>query len=656
MRETVVKVEKKLGGNLIHGDVEARVHPEHSQGSNGGGRAQRPDASEPLEFSPASSLRAKIVWAFVAIALVVGSSVVVTWTQLHSLIQDSRALHGETMPRLLAYVRLESELRSLLRATSQLTVAEDATELAASEKLVQESLNRVQNFAANSPELDPRLQALTDRIGAHAEEQAAGVQELLTLQERQAVLAESDYARLAQLRNNVLDEILLARSRQAESVDLEHVRDKVSALTSILLQVSGASSAEQLDQLLSRYRIELRSLVPALTRIDSEAAANWAEPLLELVDPGAGAPRLLDLKYRVLRVESDLGAASDRAAADIDDVESLVAEVRKASERESERSRVGTNNAYSTALWSLVIAVVVLLLTLGASFYFVEVRVLRRLRRMLAELTAISRGDFNRTVTPGGEREIADIAQVAEVLRANSSQLTQAMQEVEERSKTLSEFAYVASHDLKSPLRSVISLANFVIEDSSGILPAASRKHMDMVVERASRLEKMLEELLRYSRLGHTDYPFEILEVANSLEDVAALVGSAGNIDVFIEGGPIQIEVQRPPFELAFRNLFTNSIKHTDKDMASLSVTLALQDNETLQIDVIDDGPGLPSQYSEQVFGLFERLNLDANGTGMGLTLVRRAAESIGGSAVTIPRDGRGFHVRLCWKVRQLAH
>ena len=513
-------------------------------------------------------------------------------------------------------------------------------------------LERVQASAVPLYGSEPSFEEVVLKLDQYIDEQAERAHDRIEIRGRRESALASSLDGLRRARAEIQDEILLGRSNGVETEDLELVGDGISSLTGVLLQVVEADTMDEVEQVGSRLRVEARGFVPAVARLNRELSKACAELLLELQDNSSGAPRLVALSRDLLESRQQSESAKQQFALTIARLDALANKLRSTSGAASEALSKGLEAGEVRTHAIMAGLLVFLAASLLAAAYYTETRVTSRLRRMLSELTAISRGELNQQITLGGDVEIAEIARVADVLRENSLRLSETMELAEARSRELGEFAYVASHDLKSPLRNVITLASFVQEDGVDLLPEESLRHLTMLIERAHKMERMLEDLLRYSRIGHEHYPYEVVSIAELVRDVASLVESGSRLSVDVTSPESRVALQRPPIELALRNLLSNSVKHSDLDRTSVSVSCELVEPGVLCIDVEDDGPGLASQYAGKVFQLFERVNTSAGGTGMGLALVRRAAESIGGSAELMPREGRGFHVRLRWPVR----
>lgn len=234
--------------------------------------------------------------------------------------------------------------------------------------------------------------------------------------------------------------------------------------------------------------------------------------------------------------------------------------------------------------------------------------------------------------------------------------------ELERSNRELDQFAYVASHDLKAPLRAIDSLATWIEEDAGPLLPAESLRHLALLRARVGRMEGLLESLLAYSRVGRKESAPEPVDTGAVVADVLALVSPPEGFDVRVEGDFPTVVTARTPFELVVRNLVSNAIKHHDRpEHGHVTISAEVAPAEVAPTDrpapggwvtftVADDGPGIPPEYQDRVFGLFQTLRPrdEVEGSGMGLAIVRKTVESRGG-AISLASSGRGATFRFTW-------
>jgi signal transduction histidine kinase len=218
--------------------------------------------------------------------------------------------------------------------------------------------------------------------------------------------------------------------------------------------------------------------------------------------------------------------------------------------------------------------------------------------------------------------------------------------ELEQTNRDLDQFADVASHDLKAPLRGIATLAQVLESDLGERLDDASRNHLELLRGRVRRLEAMIDGWLRYSRAGRVvDKPVEV-DVGALVRDVLELLGPSA--DVAIEIGDLPtLHTVRQPLEQVLLNLIGNALKHGGR-----SITIGGAPVQGgWEMFVRDDGCGIAPELHDEAWGMFRTLKpRDAvEGSGMGLAIVRRIVESMGGRVGLESQVGAGATFRFVW-------
>ena len=227
--------------------------------------------------------------------------------------------------------------------------------------------------------------------------------------------------------------------------------------------------------------------------------------------------------------------------------------------------------------------------------------------------------------------------------------------QLEAANKEVEEFAYVASHDLKAPLRVIDNASQWLEEDLAMHLSDDTRETMNLLRGRVRRMDKLLDDLLEYGRVGRkTDGRYAETVAGDALmKNILALLSPAGFI-VNVSPRFADIEVRRMPLQQILMNLISNAIKHHDKKTGCIEV--AVEDNGTeYAFAVKDDGPGIPERFHEQIFKMFQTLRPrdQVEGSGMGLAMVRKNLEVFGGTIRVESSEGKGSTFRFTWPKQQ---
>jgi PAS domain S-box-containing protein len=237
-------------------------------------------------------------------------------------------------------------------------------------------------------------------------------------------------------------------------------------------------------------------------------------------------------------------------------------------------------------------------------------------------------------------------------IHAIQEQLETHAAELERSNRDLNQFAYVASHDLKAPLRVINNASRWLEEDLAGKLTEDDQENMALLRNRVRRMEKLLDDLLEYARIGKAgDERYnEIIDGDGMIADVLALLALPKSFEVSVSSTFAAIKVNRMPLQQIFFNLLGNAIKHHDRKHGLIEIG-AEEIQGRFCFTVRDDGPGIPARFHDEIFEMFHTLKPrdQVEGSGMGLAMVRRHVEHLGGTINVKSGDGRGAEFIFTW-------
>ena len=253
----------------------------------------------------------------------------------------------------------------------------------------------------------------------------------------------------------------------------------------------------------------------------------------------------------------------------------------------------------------------------------------------------------------GTGTDIDDQKQAEIALREHGEQLARTTAALEERNRELDQFAYITSHDLKAPLRGIANLSQWIEEDLGDNATDDIRKQLDLLRGRVHRMEGLIDGILQYSRVGRVKGVVETVDVGVLLHDVVDLIAPPAGFRIEVAPDMPTINTERLRLQQVFQNLIGNAIKHHNRADGHISIGVT-ERGPMLEFAVTDDGPGIAPQYHQKIFVVFQTLATrdKVEGTGIGLSLVKKIIESNGGNIRVESAEGAGTTFRFTWPKR----
>ncbi len=243
------------------------------------------------------------------------------------------------------------------------------------------------------------------------------------------------------------------------------------------------------------------------------------------------------------------------------------------------------------------------------------------------------------------EERNAQLQQEIQERRRAEKRLAEQARELARSNADLEQFASVASHDLQEPLRMVASYTQLLNRRYRSRFDADADEFMGFIVDGALRMQRLINDLLAFSRVGSRGKGFQPVDLGTSVTEAlgclrAAIEESGARIRVgtlpVVHGDPTQMEQ-------LFQNLIGNAIKFRKGPQPHVNID-ARREDSLWRIDVCDDGIGIDPRFSERIFVIFQRLHTAADypGTGIGLAICKKIVERHGGHIEVRSTPGQG--------------
>jgi len=246
--------------------------------------------------------------------------------------------------------------------------------------------------------------------------------------------------------------------------------------------------------------------------------------------------------------------------------------------------------------------------------------------------------------------EVTDQVYARRQVEQKARELSELAAALERSNRELDQFAYVTSHDLKAPLRGIANLAQWVEEDLPTEVPGEVKEHLDLLKGRVHRMEGLIDGILQYSRAGRVRGDTETVDLGALVRDVVELLDPPETVTVEVAEGLPTLDAERLPLQQVFLNLISNAVKYLGRPDGRIRVE-SRKINGLHEFSVADNGPGIAPEYHERIFGIFQTLEARdrVEGTGIGLSLVKKIVENRGGRVWVESEEGAGATFRFTW-------
>ena len=247
--------------------------------------------------------------------------------------------------------------------------------------------------------------------------------------------------------------------------------------------------------------------------------------------------------------------------------------------------------------------------------------------------------------------ELTERKRAEDALRLAHRDLAKKAAALEAANEELSEYAYVAAHDLKAPLRAIHNYADFLREDLEESLDGDQKTHLDSLTLAVRQGKELIEDLLAFSQVGRRRGPIEKIDTGVFIRELIASLNLSSEVEVVMGNNWPTIEADLPLLRLIFQDLIRNALKFNHSPRKRVELGWFPADDERYVLYVRDNGIGIEPRHHEQIFHVFKRLHSSVayQGSGLGLAIVKKAASILQGSVGVESKPGEGstFFVAL---------
>ena len=283
----------------------------------------------------------------------------------------------------------------------------------------------------------------------------------------------------------------------------------------------------------------------------------------------------------------------------------------------------------------------------------VGVLLTRRLGRVTDAAHRFAQGESDARALVGGRDEIGDLGhtfdRMADSLQVKSSEARQLIEQLSEKNAELERFAYTVSHDLKTPLVTIKGYLGMVQKDLQEDRQDRIERDFEFIADATDTMAQLLEDLLELSRIGRVVNESEAIGLSDLFDQVVKIMDVSirnSGVEVIVQEHMPYVYVDRQRIAEVAQNLLENALKFR-RSVGKPRITVsAEQVSGQVVCCVEDNGVGIEPEFQDQIFGLFNRLDQSYEGTGIGLTLVKRIVEVHGGR-IWVESPGRDQGARF---------
>lgn len=239
-------------------------------------------------------------------------------------------------------------------------------------------------------------------------------------------------------------------------------------------------------------------------------------------------------------------------------------------------------------------------------------------------------------------------AQQSEKILRIDVEKRQLLKDLEGRNQVLSDYAHMVSHDLKSPLRSIDSLVNWIVEDHKDMVDEKCSSQFQMILENVEKMDNLINGILKYSTIDQGKSETYKVNIFDIVTEIVQVLYMPKHVSILISKDLPVVQADKYRIQQLFQNIIQNAIRSIDKDEGKIEVGVTDKKNEW-EFYVKDNGKGISEKHHKKIFQIFEKMDNEQSSTGIGLSIVKKIIDYYKGSIWLESQLGKGsiFYFKL---------
>lgn len=235
--------------------------------------------------------------------------------------------------------------------------------------------------------------------------------------------------------------------------------------------------------------------------------------------------------------------------------------------------------------------------------------------------------------TPTNKHDKMEIDELAGYIEEQSEEIhrvqeqrEELLQNLEKKNQVLSDYAHMVSHDLKSPLRSIDSLANWILQDNAETINSTSIENFKLLLKNVEKMDALIDGILNYSTIDQAIIDSYWVDLNVLTKDIIQILYKPDHINITIKNKLPNIKGDKFRLQQLFQNLIQNAVKSIDKPIGEIEIDV-IEEEEFWKFSVKDNGKGIQPKHHLKIFRIFEKIENDQAATGIGLSIVKKVID-----------------------------